>query len=112
MPNKTPITKHFYKRAEQRFALKINRKARVELEKWIESTKHTELVHQTIRRVVIRIPIFVSKKLVELNPDVKFGDFIIGIYDQKINRIITVMPYYDKDGYNFESNYKKGEAKW
>ena len=89
----SPITVHLKQRMAERFHLKLNRKARLELVAWIEgqrwatlkAVKDTHFTH----RFIISVPLFLCKCLREANEGVKWGDRAVVVYDSRLHRVIT-----------------------
>src|SRR3990167_6989742 len=89
----SPITVHLKQRMAERFHLKLNRKARLELVAWIEGQRWTTLkaVKDTRcgYRFIITVPLFLCKTLREMNESVKWGDKAVVVYDSNLHRVIT-----------------------
>lgn len=89
----TSITVHLKQRMSERFNLKLNRKARLELVEWIErqcwstlgAVKDTRYSH----RYIITVPLFLCKTLREMNESIKWGDKAVVVYEAKLHRVIT-----------------------
>ena len=87
----SPITIHAKKRAYERFGYNFNRKVRMELVRIIENNFRKYIVeNQGSGRHLLRVPVFLSREMMNLNPDIKFGDWVIIVYDKKVHRIITM----------------------
>jgi len=77
----------------ERFNIKLNRKARLELVAWIDkqcwstlgAVKDTRYGH----RYILTVPLFLSKELRDKNEGVKWGSKATVVYDRKLHRIIT-----------------------
>lgn len=100
------INIHFTRRMEERYGLKINRRVRAELVKWIKRGKAVYLERISNNRSMLEVPIFLSGVLVKDNENVKFGDKLVMIYDKKRQRLITVLP-----GRNYEDAIHAEEEK-
>jgi hypothetical protein len=85
------IANHIKKRALERYNYVINRKARTELLEIIKNNK-CKIIKYDGSAVLMDVPIFLSKEMMRLNNDIKFGDLAKVIYHQKLKRIVTFLP--------------------
>jgi hypothetical protein len=85
---------HFKNRMKERHGIYINRKARAELLNLINNNKYKYIANSvdSMNRILISIPIFLSTTLCKINDNIKFGDRVLVIYDKKVRKIITVYP--------------------
>lgn len=97
--SESPITRHVKLRGSQRYNYIINKKARRELVKIIQNYKCEIIKYEKItcahKRLKLLVPVFLSKEMCELNPHIKFGDWIPMVYDLKYKRLITILPIED-----------------
>ncbi len=102
--NYEQLVEHFLKRADERFNLVINRRARVELIDLACRLLNSEYVINYQRygigekdaRYIMYLPVSRSQTIRELNPHIKDGDQLIVVFDRGIRKIVTVLPQYKK----------------
>jgi len=111
-PDIAPLVKHFIHRAEQRFELNLNRQARIELNNIASSSSNRIIAKQPygsskkeVRQIII-LPLYKSKTTVELNPDIKFGDNVIVVFDKKLQKIVAILKQHKVGNIVYKSTYK------
>jgi len=102
----SPITKHLNRRGRERFGYTLNRKARIELVNLIRKNFKKYFVEEREhnKRFLLKVPVFLSKEMVKLNDNIRFGDFIYVIYDKKVCRIITMWEVPEGTGKNGDAD--------
>jgi hypothetical protein len=90
---------HFTQRMDERYGLRVNRKARSELVACIQNGKAEVIKKLSHSRSIFRVPIFLSKELCRLNDNIQFGDRLVMMYDTKRGKLATVYPIGDKRFY-------------
>ncbi|MFA5300192.1 MAG: hypothetical protein WC389_18550 [Lutibacter sp.] len=58
------------------------------------------------KRIVVLYPLFLNKEIMKLNPDIKFGDKVLVVFDHKASRVLTVLPYRKIGNTVVKSTYK------